>query len=90
MHGDNFQTGLNLTSKGGKGITASLSAVGVSRPIMGEMLLVDGVIPTVIMAENRVGLGSATLLVACQREHQDHGNGDENSAANSYSNNDSC
>lgn len=57
---------------------------------MGEMLLVDSVISAVILAENRVGLGSATFLAAYQREHQDHGNSDENSTTNSYSNNSSC
>lgn len=64
IHGHNFQMGLNLTSKGGKGITVSLRAVGVSWPIMGEMLFVDGVISAVILAENRVGLRSATFLAA--------------------------
>lgn len=50
------QRGPYLTSKGGKGITVSLSAVGMSWSIIGEMLLVDSVISAGILVQNRVGL----------------------------------
>lgn len=77
-----------LTSKGGKGITAPLSARGMGRHRMREMLFFDHIVPTVVLVEVKVrGFRSALLLATQHREHRDHDDGDEGDAADGDSDN---